>query len=78
MSAAVHMRGAPFEVRAVWTFADGHCESQAVRQFDRQPLHVRAPDAFGVYEVCGGNVEDHPDRASADAHCSRLNGGEQS
>jgi hypothetical protein len=67
-------RGYRYEARAVWFTESGFCVSQALEQFDRQPLHKREPDMFATYEVNGGHVEDYNDRADAERHAGELNG----
>lgn len=67
-------RPARYEVRAVWKDGADSMVSQAVEQFDMEPMLERTPDLYGVYVVYGGHVEDHPTRAAAETHAGQING----
>jgi hypothetical protein len=69
----LHRSAFRYEVRAVWMLIT-FCQSQPAEQYDRKPMLARAPDEWGVYEVGGGNVQDYPERASAQIHTDQLNG----
>lgn len=73
----LHRGAYRYEARAVWAVGH-HFESQPVDQFDKQPLHARPPNEFGTYEVGGGLVDGHLERAEAERHAAELNGGAQS
>ncbi len=65
-----------YEVRAVWRPDPNanYTRSQPIHDFDRRSMEPRVPDAFGVYVVCLGWIEDHDERAQAEKHCAELNG----